>query len=153
LEEKNIYLTDTVSAKENQISTTNGISDYKIWLVFWSSQSVEDFERDNVNKNDTYIAMWLTKDNFEILNRDFEKQNNMNVSSLKGRMLRVSGNRLDGIIVFELDHETQFFHMTSIYPDRIWICRKYKQHYSKFRFRELLETAIESLSRRDKNTH
>ena len=122
------------------VSSTIDRSKYAIWLVFWSPKSVKDFHR--WCKKDSTIELfnrlWINEDQFDVLNEEYETQQRMDIAS----KLYWS---IDFVIVFELDHKTQFIDnvvTNTEFQHRITINDVPWQHFSIKRAKDLLESAI-----------
>lgn len=120
---------------------------YRFWLIFWSSHSAKSFERDNKNKNDLYLEYGLTKDNFEVFTREWGDQARLNISPILNRLNWIWAKPLSGLIVFELDHETELNSLVNNpdYSSQIFVCHGSSQHYTKLQMRQLLTQLIDTV--------
>ncbi len=133
------------------------LSDFRIWLIFWSRKSVKAFKNYKKKQKalDFIRELWL-KDfdtNFEILETDFKKQKNLNVNVIKNRLFGI-WDKLDIILCFELDHKTNFYDNLLNDQDIGWrIILNTKevtgsnqsgQHFSIEKFKKMLKKGIDN---------
>ena len=124
-------------------------SKYRIWLIFWSPKSVKDFHRwcRKDSWKEVLDTWWIKEEQFDILNEEFETQQRMDIAS---RLY----NSIDFIIVFELDHKTDFMDNVVSNPEfqhRITINNVPWQHFSIKRIKDLLKTSIDRYELVEKN--
>ena len=122
---------------------------YTIWLIFWSEKSVKDYKRrlDKDKTKELFWKLWISKDQFDILNEKFEDQRKLDI-------VYKLYNDIDFVIIFELDHETNFINNIVKNPEfqhRIWIAQSNSQHFTNNEMEKLLVDTIGRYERVTKN--
>ena len=124
---------------------------YNIWLVFWDKKSYKSFKRFIELNKEVFKDLWFSRnydEQFEIIETEFKKQNKIDTSNLKNRMLWL-WRELNFILVFEMDHETKLIKLLNDeeFNYRLTVNDKHKQHFSNKSFKNMLLEWLEKYER------
>lgn len=119
---------------------------YNVWLIFWDPTSAKAFNIYTDNEKDLFIEVWISPNQFNILCKSYDEQKKLDIlSSIKSK-------KVDFVLAFETDHETNFRNLAKQFSNIIYICSfPWKdQHFSKDKFENLMRMAIKGYENNDK---